>query len=244
MRIPIVRGTIERRLLVNYRVDPVVLAKLLPAPFRPKLAHGHGIAGICLIRLSGIRPRWLPARWGTTSENAAHRIAVEWDEGDTAKEGVYILRRDSGSRLNAWLGGRLFPGVHGRASFAVDESGGRYEILVATAAEARLVSVRGRVRDALPVGSIFRSLAEASAFFAGGSVGYSPARKPGHLDGLRLASEVWQVEPLEIDECRSAWLDDPAIFPAGSAVHDCTLLMRDIPHEWHAAPPLACACAA
>lgn len=37
MRIPVVRGVIERRILVNYRVDPEVLAPLLPSPFRPKL---------------------------------------------------------------------------------------------------------------------------------------------------------------------------------------------------------------
>ncbi len=35
MRIPAIRGVIDRRILVNYRVDPSVLAGLLPEPFRP-----------------------------------------------------------------------------------------------------------------------------------------------------------------------------------------------------------------
>src|SRR5262245_5166815 len=81
MRIPVIRGIIERRILVNYRVDPAVLAKLLPAPFRPKLVRGHGMAGICLIRLGGIRPTfWPKGLGGIRSENAAHRTAVVWDD--------------------------------------------------------------------------------------------------------------------------------------------------------------------
>ena len=33
MRIPTLRGVIDRRILVNFRVDPNVLATLLPSPF-------------------------------------------------------------------------------------------------------------------------------------------------------------------------------------------------------------------
>ena len=55
MRIPVVRGVIDRRILVNYAVDPEVLARTLPAPFRPKLHRGLGLAGICLIRLRDVR---------------------------------------------------------------------------------------------------------------------------------------------------------------------------------------------
>ena len=49
MGIPVVRGVIDRRILVNYHIDPNVLAPLLPAPFRPKVVHGIGMVGICLI---------------------------------------------------------------------------------------------------------------------------------------------------------------------------------------------------
>src|SRR6187455_1434032 len=89
MRIPVIRGLIERRILVNYRVDPEVLASLLPQPFRPKLVHGYGMVGICLIRLRNIRPWGLPVWLGISSENAAHRAAVEWDGGG----GLQIHRR-------------------------------------------------------------------------------------------------------------------------------------------------------
>jgi len=80
MKIPVIRGVINRRILVNYRVDPDLLVQILPPPFRPKLINGVGMAGICLIRLQQIRPQFLPTAFGVSSENAAHGIAVEWEE--------------------------------------------------------------------------------------------------------------------------------------------------------------------
>src|SRR5262245_8576944 len=100
MELPVIRGLIERRILANYRVDPVVLAAQLPAPFRPKVVNGWGIAGICLIRLAQVRPAGFPRWCGVSSENAAHRVAVEWDDNGAVREGVYIRRRDTDSRLN------------------------------------------------------------------------------------------------------------------------------------------------
>jgi hypothetical protein len=86
------------------------------------LVRGHAVAGICLLRLGHARPSWAPAATGLRSENAAHRIAVEWDGPRGAERGVYIPRRDTDSRLNAWAGGRVFPGEHGRADFEVRET--------------------------------------------------------------------------------------------------------------------------
>lgn len=100
MQIPVIQGVIDRRILVNYRIDPLILAQILPPPFEPKLVNGFGIAGICLIRLKEIRPKYFPGFLGLSSENAAHRIAVEWRTNGLRQEGVYIPRRDtSSSRL-------------------------------------------------------------------------------------------------------------------------------------------------
>jgi len=110
MRLPKVHGTIRRRLLINFRVDPEVMQRQLPSPFRPKLHDGYAVGGICLIRLENIRPPRFPSLLGLSSENAAHRIAVTWEDDGGAHEGVYIPRRDTGSLDNHFAGGRLFPG--------------------------------------------------------------------------------------------------------------------------------------
>src|ERR1700674_3635491 len=123
MRLPTIAGVIRRRLLLNFRVDPGVMARQLPAPFVPKLHKGFAIAGICLIRLEAIRPKGLPRGLGLSSENAAHRIAVQWQAESGTEEGVFIPRRDSNSLMNQLAGGRLFPGVHHAARFKVHEAG-------------------------------------------------------------------------------------------------------------------------
>src|SRR5688500_15375164 len=105
MRLPTIQGVIDRRILVNYRVDAGVASRLLPNPFRPKLASGYAMAGICLIRLKQIRPAFVPFAAGIGSENAAHRFAVVWERHGEQQEGVFIPRRDSSSRLNTILGG-------------------------------------------------------------------------------------------------------------------------------------------
>jgi hypothetical protein len=233
MQLPAIRGTIARRLLVNYRADPGVVAALLPAPFRPKLARGMSVVGICLIRLEAIRPRGVPAPIGLASENAAHRIAVEWDEGGVTREGVYIPRRDTGSRANVLAGGRVFPGVHNHARFTTHEANDQITIDLASDDGTVRVQVAGRVADALPAESVFASLQEASAYFEGGSLGYSATRDPRRFDGLELRSRFWRVEPFAVESVASSFFEDPARFPPGSATFDCALLMRGIPHEWH-----------
>src|SRR5689334_12754377 len=126
MKLPKINGVIDRRILINYQVEPEILKKLLPPPFTPKIIKGKGIAGICLIRLIEIRPKGLPKSIGISSENGAHRIAVEWEENGIKKEGVYIPRRDTSSKVNYLAGGRLFPGSHHFANFHVVEGDGHY----------------------------------------------------------------------------------------------------------------------
>jgi hypothetical protein len=51
----------------------------------------------------------MPKMIGLNSENAAHRVAVLWDEGGARREGVFISRRDTDSKLNLLLGDASFP---------------------------------------------------------------------------------------------------------------------------------------
>jgi hypothetical protein len=233
MRIPVIRGVIARRILVNYRVDPSVLARLLPAPFRPKVVEGVGMAGICLIRLKGIRPAFLPSWLGISSENAAHRVAVEWDEQGMVREGVYVRRRDTNSWLNSWAGGRLFPGIHHHATFTVQEASDRFAVALRSDDGVTSMSVRSRIADRLPASSIFRSLEAASAFFQAGSLGYSATPDPSRFQGMELRCLDWRAEPLAVEEVHSSFFEDVSLFPRESIEFDCALLMRGIEHEWH-----------
>ena len=233
MQLPFIQGVIDRRILVNFRVDGDVLAKLLPRPFRPKLVDGRGMAGVCLIRLKQIRPKYVPSWFGLTSENAAHRIAVEWDEGNHRHEGVYVPRRDTSSRLNTCFGGFVFPGEQNQARFQVHELNDCYEITIESDDGQTQLKVAGHAAKTLPDNSVFRSLEQASDFFERGAVGYSRTSKPGEFDGLELRSQKWKVSPLAIERVNSSYFNDSTLFPAGSVELDCGLVMRNIDHEWH-----------
>jgi hypothetical protein len=240
MRISRVHGVIRRRLLVNFRVDPAVIARQLPAPFRPKLHDGWAVAGICLIRLEEIRPRGFPRLAGLASENAAHRVAVVWDDENGPREGVYIPRRDTGSLVNHLAGGRVFPGEHHRATFQVSDTAERIALAM-TSADGRVqVDLVARPAEAVPPTSIFRSLDAASKFFEPGSLGFSATKDGRRLDGVVLTTSSWRVAALDIERAHSSYFADPDRFPPGSVRFDCALIMRSVPHQWHeaAAPSL------
>jgi hypothetical protein len=195
------------------------------------------VAGICLIRLEQLRPRGCPAMLGVASDNAAHRIAVTWrDERGIEREGVYIPRRDTGALLNAVAGGRLFPGEPHYARFRIHEDLSGIDLKMETDDGGADVWLRAQSATRLPSSSCFGSLEEASAFFAGGSVGYSATRDGKRLDGLLLRTHAWHVEPLDVTWVVSSYYADRARFPAGSVEYDCTLVMRDLPHEWEPWP--------
>ena len=238
MRLPTVTGRIERRLLVSYRVDPEIAAALLPDPFRPQLVRGHAVAGICLLRLGAIRPPGVPAALGLRSENAAHRIAVEWDTPTGPRTGVYIPRRDTGALANVLAGGRLFPGVHHRATFTVAESAEEVRVAFAASDGSASVDAAVRVTPELRGSGLFTDLAEASAFYRQGSAGYSATRPGCAPEGVALESTEWRAEATEIQWARSSFFADPALFPPGSAELDSALLMRDIAVTWRALAPL------
>lgn len=240
MRVPRIQGVIDRRILANYRVDPEAIARQLPPPFRPKLFRGYAIAGVCLIRLKGIRPAFFPLPFGLRSENAAHRIAVEWGEQDAPESGVFIPRRDTGSTINALVGGRVFPGVHHLAKFSVDEGPESLSISMDSKDDAVRLRVEAQVADSLNGDSIFGSLKEASSFFEQGSIGYSVTREARRYDGLELCCQDWQVEPLEVQSIESSFFDSTDRFPPGSLEFDSALLMRGVRHEWRDLGQLCC----
>jgi hypothetical protein len=228
-----VRAVMKWRILVNFRVQPDSAAGFLPQPFRPKLVNGLAMGGVCLIRLEDMRPAWLPRICGVASENAAHRIAVEWTENGRTRNGVFIPRRDTSSFLNRVAGGRLFPGVHHPAHFRCMNSGDRFKVELRSHDGEIRVRVAARIADVWPADSVFKSLDDASAFFRTGGCGWSPSNNCA-LEGVELRTENWAMRTLDVEFAESSFFGDEKRFPPGSVKFDSALLMRGIKHEWHA----------
>ncbi|MGB8198046.1 MAG: DUF2071 domain-containing protein [Acidimicrobiales bacterium] len=232
---PPVSGVIDRRFLINYRVDPDVLQALLPLRFRPHLVSDVGVAGICVLRLRHVRPQGLPGALGIATDNAAHRIAVEWDTPEGVRRGVYIVRRDTSSRTTVQLGGRLFPGVHARADFTFDERPEQFRLAFTSRRDDTSVAMSARLDSAVPNGSLFSSVDAASSFFQDSPVGWSPRHDSSSIESLELSCATWKVEPLQVEYLTSSFYDDHARFPEGSATFDSAFVMRGIASTWRAA---------
>jgi len=240
--IPAIRGVIKRRILVNYRVEPAGLHGLVPAPFKVRLVDGYAMAGVCLIRLERVRPSALPGpNVGLASDNVAYRIAVEWDDPEAReqRQGVYIPRRDTSLSLQRAFGGRFFPGDYHHSRFTASDHDGRIAITVRSEDGGGDVELDASEGDAFPEDSVFGSLADASHFFEEGSVGYSAKQQDDRLDGLLLQTESWAVRPLAVHEARSSFFERIGTLAPGSVSFDNTLIMRNVPHEWHALPQLS-----
>jgi hypothetical protein len=233
MRLPTIHGYIDRRILVNFTADPDVVRKIIPEPFKPKVYKDKAIVGICLIRLKNIKLKGLPDFIGVSSENGAHRIAVEWDEEGETKDGVYIPRRDISLLLNTVLGGRMFPGKHYLAKFNVKEGGGNYHIDF-TSSDNTSISIDAKETDHFDPNSIFETLENVSAFFEKGAVGYSPNKDK--YEGLKLQTYTWQVKPLEVTNVHSSFYENKSVFPKESVQFDNALLMTRVEHEWKNMP--------
>jgi len=234
MKLKAITGTIERRVLINYRVDPDVVAAILPPPFKPAIVGDYAIAGICLIQLR-VRPIWLPRAVGFRSFNGAHRIAATLPDGGDV---VYIPRRETDSKLNALVGGRLFPGTYQHATITAQDSGDRFKVNLSSRDGTTSVAVTATTADHLPEASVFTSVRQASDFFKRGSFGYSDTPRGDVYDVIELQTRNWSATPLAVEHVESSFFNDPALFPAGTAEVDHALLMRDIQHTWHTRPQL------
>ena len=233
MRIPVIRGIIDRRILVNYRVDPEVLASILARALPPQ-AHQRGRDGGHLPdpTEADTAPFPAPAPRAILREcRPSDRRRVE--HGNERHEGVFVPRRDTSSRLNTAVGGKLFPGAHHHARFSVQEEDGRYRIGLdgdddRTHLLSRGMSHRGCRRPRSSDHSRRRPNSSSMVLWV-------TRRRP-----KRGSSTVWNcgasaggLNRWTSTRVESSFFEDQVRFPAGSVEFDCALLMRGIEHEWH-----------
>lgn len=207
--------------MVNALVDPGEAARHLPAGVRPHATGDGTIVGCCLVDLAGVRPARMPATVGTSFLAAAHRISVEWDDEHTTTVGVYVPLRLTPSRAAVALGGRVFPGVHGRASIRLTDDGQRVAWSV-EAGDSYSVHVDARADDAPP---------SAPCEPIGGTcLGAEFGLSPGH-DGLvevaRMRPSHRQAQLVDVAHLESAFL---ASFT--TAVPAPSYVVRDVDVTW------------
>jgi len=223
-----VSGLCERRLILNWRVDPELVVKHLPRPFRPRLVNGKAIVGVDILKLANMRLTGLPGFTGFSTENAVDRVSVEWDEGGAVVKGLYVPYRYSPSAVNTIVSmTRLFPTVFTFANFAFSERGGIYRVTVR--GEQNQFELEARQSKEFSDKSVFKSAKEASDFHRDSRISYSPSADENVLDAVYLKSLDWQAKPLEVKRISCSYVE--RLYP--KAAFDSALIMFDTKHEWH-----------
>lgn len=222
---------IERRLLVNYRIDPARAQSLLPTRFRPQIVSGWAVGSVCFLRLRDLRPGHVPSTFGITTENVAHRFAVEWNDDEGCHSGVFVPRRDTNSRIAVLGGDKVFPGAQRLARFEVRDIGPELRIEVESRDRTINISVTARECSAMG-GELFSGLEDAIGFFRRGPVGYTSSGSSDCLTGVRMECESWDAQPVSIEHMTSSIFDNTEVFPMGSCTIDSGLLMRNLEARW------------
>lgn len=155
---------------------------------------------------------------------------MERDHNGETKPGVYIPRRDTNSRVVAAAGGPVFPGLHHRSQFDVTENRDQILISLRSSDDQVRVDVEAQPTDRLE-SQLFGTTEAAVQFFKQGSVGWSPS-SAGTLDQVRLVSDRWTAEPLNVLRVVSTLFDDPDQFPADRRSFDSALLMANLQAIW------------
>ena len=134
----------------------------------------------------------------------------------------------------------MFPGLHERADFVVEETGDEIAVAFRSRDGKCTVDAAVVVSDELIGSQLFASTAAASDFFRAGSAGFSPRRRGRVLDGLELQTDAWTIEPTLIGHVASSMFDDATVFPLGTIELDSALVMRGVPVEWHGVGSIPC----
>lgn len=223
-------SVIERRVLLNYRLSVQVAHELLPSWLRPQIVNGSAVAGTCFIRLGQARPMGFPAALGWRIENAAHRIAVEWDGPSGTERGVYLPQQYTNSKVSALAASAFSPGPQLHGVFDVHETAAEFQLAMRSATDFAHTKV---TRSERWHSELFPTHQDSSDFFEGSPVGWASPTKVGVVRGVRLSTQRWETSPLAVNELESSFFNG---FPTGTAVFDHALLMENIRALWSPEP--------
>jgi predicted DCC family thiol-disulfide oxidoreductase YuxK len=102
------KTTFRNCFLVNFRMEPEVLQRVLPRGLTPDVIHGKAFLSVVVADLEDMRLGFLPRALGTTFTQVVHRAIVRSPDGE---RGVYFVRSDADS-VPMSFAGNLFSNFH------------------------------------------------------------------------------------------------------------------------------------
>ena len=233
-------GTIDRRILILFRILPQVLEGVLPGDVRPREIRGCVLGGIALSRRRGVRTSLLPVRL-TTSHNAVHFLLVD-PPGTTQRHGgTLVTRCDTSSRLQAWIGGHgIQRSKQHHARFRVSESKDSIELVSDSDDHAMHLAFKARIDRSIPRTSFFRSSQQAYELLRESLVALGLTPREVEVMGEPRAIRRSRLHPLIMERLESSVFSDARFTSAEAVQFDSAFWLRDDEFAWSGQGALCC----
>lgn len=230
------RTVFRHCVLANFAVDVDVLARALPAPIEPAVAHDRAWLSVVIAQMERMRPAFAPECAGVTYNQIVYRAVVEC----RGRRGVHFLRSDANSRVMSVLGNALsfFRFHHGMVEIV--GTPGTLAVAAASRDEDPVLvwadfDLAAR-STTLPSASRFADMASAKAFLVELFDAYHPLPRrtlspPDRVGMVSIERNDWKVHAVPTTGTYSL-MDDSALFPPGSAALDSIFVVEDLHYRW------------
>lgn len=223
-------GTVARRFLISYAVDPALLAEWVPPGAELSLAHGKAWVSACFVHIDDMRPAGAPRALGMEFHYLIHRTRarVPYPDGKV-RESVLILEPNIDRSLLSCLG-RLSAGVRFEVrSVKLEQDAGGWRLMMRDGSGDLLfhADIPDSFGTGMPAGSLFASAEEADDFLLGVSHGGEWHRDRSRLRLLAETHDPWETRVGACRTHRNAFLERLAGGPVES---DHVITMTGVPH--------------
>ncbi len=226
-------GTVTRRFLINYPVDPESLKRCLPPGGEISLSGGYAWVSACFVNIKRMRPSFIPHALGGIEFNyLIHRTRARLPYPDGVKrESVLVLEPNINRKFFSQVG-HIAPGVNFISRDISLTRGADAWNITMRAASGGLLFEAGLPRSSfgprLPDTSKFPSIGEADRFLLGVSYGGEWRPDTGRLRLLAETHDPWKALAGVCHTKCNKFLEKLTGTKGGEADHVIT--MTGIPH--------------
>jgi uncharacterized protein DUF2071 len=228
-----VRTVFRRCLLVNFAVEPSLLAGALPPSIEPDVHKGRAFLSVVVGQMERMRPAGVPRALGITYNQIVYRAVVRC----SGERGVHFLRSDADSRMMSAFGNLMSFFRFHRSLIAFRSHDGVLDLDVTTSSripgDIHATFTVGAPSSTLPGTSAFSTVEEAKHWLVELFVAFDRTPGSANIDLVRIRRGEWDVRVVEDLRGDYGFMTAGAPFTPETARLDSIFLVGDVPYYWH-----------
>ena len=227
------RTTFRDCFLVNMRMAPETLARVLPAPLQPDVYGGRAFLSVVIADMERMRPAFVPRALGITYQQVVYRAVVRCG----GQRGVHFLRSDADHPLMVVMGNLLSFFRFHPARIVRTQGGGLHHFdLVATPSDRADIHATfdvGHGSRTVPASSVFPDIDDAQRFLVELYTAFRPSSDGQRVSSVDIERGRWNITMVDAPRARFDLMNGSALFPPGSTEIDSVIYVEDIEYVWH-----------